>query len=140
MVQTCCTVGCRKRATHENASGYYRIPKGEERRRLWLAAIASKDFKMTESTRSCDDHFITGRGFTVLVFGHCFCFFFISFILDHSFFFYKDLIDVFLKANPQLDRTRSIRIGFHQRSLTQLGTDRRKKGLWRETTGLNSCQ
>ena len=75
MVQTCCAVGCHKRATHGNASGYYRIPKDEERRLLWLAAIARKDFQVTESIRLCGDHFITGRSLTVLAINHC-CFFF----------------------------------------------------------------
>ena len=64
MVSSCCAPFCTNRATKaakEKGISFYRVPRKEERRYLWLTAIKRKDFDPGPNTYICSAHFVGGK-------------------------------------------------------------------------------
>lgn len=58
MPTTCCVRGCRSRGSGgNNKIKYFRFPKDESRRKLWVQAIRRENFVPTNNSMVCHNHF-----------------------------------------------------------------------------------
>ena len=58
MPKSCAAVGCSNRADPGTAVKFYKFPVADERRKLWVAAMRRENWKPTDSSRICSDHFV----------------------------------------------------------------------------------
>lgn len=64
MPYSCVVVGCAMRKDERAKAsklGFFRIPKEQKKRRLWIAAINRKNWKPADWERVCGRHFVSGR-------------------------------------------------------------------------------
>ena len=63
MPDSCCAVGCTNRRNKNNQLEYYRIPRREEKQKLWLRAIKRDNWSAKEiaNARICSAHFNSGK-------------------------------------------------------------------------------
>lgn len=57
----CCATYCSNRRTKQPHLEFYRIPKEKRLRDKWLSLIRRKNFRPSESTRLCSEHFVGGK-------------------------------------------------------------------------------
>ena len=58
---TCCVPGCYNNSKRNKELSFYRIPKDELQRKIWLHKISRKNFVPTDGHRVCSSHFTGGR-------------------------------------------------------------------------------
>ena len=57
----CCATYCSNSRNKQPHLEYYRIPKEKMLREKWLSLIRRKDFRPSDSTRLCSEHFVGGK-------------------------------------------------------------------------------
>ena len=70
MPNSCCAVACSNRKSKDTELQFYRFPKDQKRRKLWLHAVKRDswgDNKSLKYARLCSAHFISGMFTTRLV-------------------------------------------------------------------------
>lgn len=61
MVKYWLAVGCNSSQRSTEKLHIYRIPKVNDRRDKWIAAISRKNWTPTDNDRLCSKHFISGK-------------------------------------------------------------------------------
>ena len=61
MVKSCCAVGCCNRYYKGCGLSFYRFPKDEDRRIMWIASVQRKDWEPNEYSWLCSAHFVIGK-------------------------------------------------------------------------------
>ena len=59
--KSCCAIGCCNRSKKGSTVSFYRFPVNSERRARWISAINRKNWKPSEYSWLCSDHFAGGR-------------------------------------------------------------------------------
>ena len=73
MVRSCSALGCTNRdseASRSKGIKFYRFPKNEEKRKLWLKALEREDFDPSESAAICSIHFVGGMHYNYISYHH----------------------------------------------------------------------
>lgn len=61
MGKCCCAINCRNRFNKSSQLSFYRLPKSQEKRRKWIAAIGRLNWNPTSETWLCSSHFVSGK-------------------------------------------------------------------------------
>lgn len=61
MGKCCCAINCKNRFNKYSQISFYRLPKCQEKRRKWIAAIGRLNWNPTSETWLCSSHFVSGK-------------------------------------------------------------------------------
>ena len=61
MPQTCVLGNCKNRYSKNSDKSFYRFPVDPDQRVKWVAAVNQKNWRPTEYSHVCSNHFITSK-------------------------------------------------------------------------------